>query len=325
MRIEGFTPGIITQAQHERVQEQVGLRQARHNAKQPRLRYLLTGLIRCSKCGTRVCGASVQRQNRYYRCRATQATSRRPARCHEPYIRADALESLVWSKVTATIKDPAVLIADLEHHLSTGKGDLGAKMGELRREIDGLKSQQRRLIELRQMAVIDLDMLESQLAPVRALCDDKEASLRLLEEQQTQQDDAAEAGRRIAQYCETLAGRLVDLDFDGQRATLAAFGVGVEATREELAITVVVDPNVTTIEHTLASSPNWRYTSYLRVEPWEWPVYHKPGNSRAPRGEPRQPAQSGHEPSPPLGVAPIIRPTQWSGPAEQISMFDLAK
>ena len=253
VRIEGFTPGIITQAQHERVQEQVGLRQARHNAKQPRLRYLLTGLIRCSKCGTRVCGASVQRQNRYYRCRATQATSRRPARCHEPYIRADALESLVWSKVTATIKDPAVLIADLEHHLSTGKGDLGAKMGELRREIDGLKSQQRRLIELRQMAVIDLDMLESQLAPVRALCDDKEASLRLLEEQQTQQDDAAEAGRRIAQYCETLAGRLVDLDFDGQRATLAAFGVGVEATREELAITVVVDPNVTTIEHTLAS------------------------------------------------------------------------
>ena len=93
----------------------------------------------------------------------------------------------------------------------------------------------------------------SLLSPVKALCDEEETALSVYEEQQKQQDDAGEAGRRIVLFCETSAGSLDNLDFDGQRATLAAFGVGIEATRDEIAISVAVDPNVTTIGHTLAS------------------------------------------------------------------------
>jgi hypothetical protein len=38
-------------------------------------------------------------------------------------------------------------------------------MSELRRAIDDLKAQQRRLIELRQMDLVDQDVLESQFCP----------------------------------------------------------------------------------------------------------------------------------------------------------------
>ena len=257
VRIEGFTPGIITQAQYERVQERLAVGQARFNAMSPRQRYLLTGIGRCGKCGTSFTGASFQRnKHRYYRCQAAHKKSSARVACDARYIRAGELESLVWSKVVETIKDPAVMIADVVNHLHTGAGDLGVKMDDLRRNIADLKGQQRRLIELRQKDMIDLDLLENQLGPVKALCDEKETTLRVLEEQQRQKDDAAEAGQRIVQFCGSLSERLDNLDFDGQRATLAAFGVSVEATREELAITVVVDPNlttdVTTIAHTLA-------------------------------------------------------------------------
>lgn len=72
-------------------------------------------------------------------------------------MRADDLEALVWGKAVRTIKDPAVLIADLQHHLETGDGDLGARMADLEREIADLKGQQRSLIELRQKDMVDQD------------------------------------------------------------------------------------------------------------------------------------------------------------------------
>ena len=168
------------------------------------------------------------------------------------YMRADDLEALVWGKVVGTIKDPAVLIAHLQHRLETGDGDLGARMADLEREIADLKGRQRRPIELRQTDMVDQEVLETQLGLVKALCDEKEASLKLLGEQQRQRDDVAEAAERISGYCERLAQTVDELDFDGQHALLAAFGVRVEATRDDVSITVVVDPNVPTIEHTLA-------------------------------------------------------------------------
>ena len=157
--------------------------------------------------------------------------------------------------VSEAARDPESLIADLREHLSTGDGDLGVRMDELRREIADLKLQQRRLMELLQKdekGEIDVDILMTQLGPLKALCDDREASLRVLEEQQKKDEDADEAARRVAQYGQALSEKMHDQDFDGKRATLAAFGVRFEATRDDVSITVVVDPNVTTIARTLA-------------------------------------------------------------------------
>lgn len=177
-----------------------------------------------------------------------------------------------------------MLIADLQHHLETGDGDLGARMADLEREIADLKGQQRRLIELRQKDMVDQGVLETQLGPVKALCDDKESTLRLLQEQQRQRDDVAEAAERISAYCERLAQTVDELDLDGKRAMLAAFGVRVEATRDEVFITVVVDPNVTTIARTLASTDKWAYTVFLRIPQGAWPPPQRRGRKRAGKG-----------------------------------------
>ena len=250
VKIEGFTPQLITRELFEAVQERRKSQQAR-TAKGNR-RYFLTGFGKCPVCGHTIIGTSLRGNRRYYRCRGAWNTIYREAICKARYIPGEHLEEVVWNAVSGAIRDPAVLIADLQEHLVSGDGDLGVKMDHLRREIDDLKSQQRRLIELRQKDLIDLGILETQLGPVKALCDEKAAALRVFEEQQKQNDGADEAGRRVAQYCQAISEKLDDLDFDGKRATLAAFGVRFEATRDSLTITVKLDPNCTTIGHTLA-------------------------------------------------------------------------
>ena len=56
------------------------------------------------------------------------------------------------------------------------------------------------------------------------------------------------AAERIAEYCRRLAEGLDNLDQEGKRATFAAFGVKVEATRDDLSVTLAIDPGATTIQ-----------------------------------------------------------------------------
>ena len=68
-------------------------------------------------------------------------------------------------------------------------------------------------------------------------------------------DNAAETRDRIADYCRQLDPKLANSDFDGKRALLGAFGVRVQATRDDVTITVVLDPRLddfTTIARTWA-------------------------------------------------------------------------
>lgn len=74
----------------------------------------------------------------------------------------------------------------------------------------------------------------------------------MLEDQKRFRDDAAQMERRISWLCRKLSRRLENLDFEGKRSLFAAFGLKVEATRDEVSITVVVDPEFTTIERTSA-------------------------------------------------------------------------
>ena len=68
-------------------------------------------------------------------------------------------------------------------------------------------------------------------------------------------DNSAEIRDRLADYYRQLEPKLANLDFDAKRALLGAFGLQVEATREDVTITAVIYPqydNFTTIAQTLA-------------------------------------------------------------------------
>ena len=248
--IYGFSPPIISQELFDLVQNRIASRQAKKT--RAKHRYLLTGHTKCTTCGSPVVGACLNGSYRYYRCQATVATSAGPASCRSRYIRAEDLEEYVFGKVIEAVSNPAVIVAELEDVIVGGAGDTSQEMNQLKREIRDLEGQQIRLIQQRSKDVIDQELLERQISPVKALCDEKRQSLRVLEEQQRVRDSKWERESRVHWLCQQLAVKLESLDFDEKRALLGAFAVEVKASRDDADIKLVLDPKFTTIEQTLA-------------------------------------------------------------------------
>ena len=145
---------------------------------------MMTGFTKCGKCGSPVVGNMLAGGHLYYRCISTRPKAEGPATCHAPNIRADRLERVVWEMVSESIRHPEILSQEVQRHVQTGDGNLGERMTRLHSEIVDLKNQQRRLIEQRQKDIIDQESLESQIAPVKLLCEDKVGQLSALEDQQ---------------------------------------------------------------------------------------------------------------------------------------------
>ena len=174
-------------------------------------------------------------------------TSLGPRLCQARAIPADALEEVAWRRFSEAIRHPAVLVGDLRSYFETGGGDIGHAMLKLQKDVQDLREQQRRLIELRQKDVVDQEILEGQLAPLKVLFEEKQQALRVLEMQLQQRGDVVEMERRIVEMCSSVSEKLDELDFDGKRATLGAFGVKLVVSREELSITMVVSPEFAAI------------------------------------------------------------------------------
>ena len=259
IRIEGFTPAIISEELFELVQERMKSWQA--VVRKSGRRYLRTGFVQCWFCGSRVVGACLSGKYRYYRCRAPTSVS--PASCNARYIPADEPEEWVYDRLLEIVRDPYILAAELEGHLLDGVGDTSREIASLKREVRKLVEQQGRLMDQRGNELIDQEILESRFAPLKALYDEKRRSLQVLQEQQRLRDDASVVRERTEEYCRQLEEKLEDLDFDARRALLGVFGVRVEASRDDVSMTVV-HPKVTTIARTLASL-HGRSRRYLSV------------------------------------------------------------
>ena len=244
--VEGFTPQLITAGFFEAVQERLAARPSRWKGKGPR--YMMTGFTKCGKCGSPAVGSMQARGYRYYRCISSRPRAERPATCDARNIRGDRLERTVWEMVSRTIRQPEVVSRQVQRYAQTGDGDLAERMTKLRRDLADLKKQQGILIDLRQKDMIDLELLENRIGPLKLRCDEMARELGMLEDQQKKKDDAVHAAERIAEYCRRLAEGLDNLDQEGKRATFAAFGVKVEATRDDLSVTLAIDPGATTIQ-----------------------------------------------------------------------------
>jgi len=114
--LRNITPPIISEEMFSRTQEVL------HQAKQARpikqnSPYLLTGFIRCSKCGSRICGTTLNRKYRYYQCIGARPTTTRGKICDCGYIRANDLEESIWDRIIAMLSHPNTimkLIADFQ-------------------------------------------------------------------------------------------------------------------------------------------------------------------------------------------------------------------
>ena len=212
--IDDFTPPIISRAVFDRAQEIKCDPSTRVVSEKKQC--VMTGFSRGSGCTAAVVGSCMCGRYRYYHCRATTA---QPPKCRERYIPADDYEEEAWTVFSEAIREPETVVAEFWSHLNVDTGDTADEEAKVRREVEELRREQARMLELRRKdteGLFDDEIFLAQLAPVKALYDEKRRALAVLEEQRRNKDDASLVEERIVEMCQQVSAGLEDLDFWGR-------------------------------------------------------------------------------------------------------------
>lgn len=247
--IEGFSPVIVDPTLWKQVQRRLDMPRAKNMGPEV---YVLTGHSWCSTCGTKINGASRSKGVRKYRCRGTQKASTRAKICSAEYIEADEFEASVFGGLATALRNPELVLAELDEFLITGEGDIAVQISEMKKRVRECQEKEDRFLALYGDAEIDQDALKRQTGPVKAFREECERTLGELERQREWSRDAERTRALVAERCHELAEGIEDLDFAGKQALLGALDVQVLAVRGEVSMTITVTGKRTTTGRTLA-------------------------------------------------------------------------
>lgn len=248
IKIENFSPAIIDVKTFRLVQAQLIRPQPQQTvSKTP---YLLTGFITCGLCGGHVVGAQLNKRYRYYRCRATTPTTVKPASCNARYIRAEAVESIVWDKVNQVLDHPEIILEELRQQSEGSKGDLSVEFTRLRVEIKRCHDLEGRLVKLYMYGEIDDEQIRTQSGPVKLLRERYQEELQALTEAQARKIESESSEEEIEAYCNRIKENLGKLDYHGKRSAFAVLGMSAVATHDRVVVKGIIPSDITTIEQT---------------------------------------------------------------------------
>ena len=184
------TPPIVTEEIFNRTQELLRQGKQARPIKQSSP-YLLVGFIKCSKCGSPICGTTMNRKYRYYQCTGARPTTTRGKICDAAYIRANELENSVWHKVLEMLSSPLTLLS-----LFTDAGHVDRKrrqqdstlalinkqIHQLRRKLKAYPAKERNLYDLLSYETVTKDYVLDAVNKLK----------------QEQSNDEAQLGRLLA-------------------------------------------------------------------------------------------------------------------------------
>ena len=208
-------------------------------------RWLLRGLARCGLCGHALItmrtptGRHQQRFNYYYRCRHTRDTL---TPCVGPYLRAQALDDLVWREVGQLLTHPVVLRQSIQEGVivSESTAVIQTQWATVERQLATASRERARLLDAYQTGLLELADLQQRLHPLDLRVQQWEAEAARLAH--LQQDAAAEEDllRRLDRLAERVRHQLDPWDFAGRQALLRDVLDHVEATPEEVTLFLAI-------------------------------------------------------------------------------------
>jgi site-specific DNA recombinase len=250
------TPPIIERELFDKAQE--ALKQRKSVPGKALVEYLLRGHVYCPVCGSRITGTMLNGKYRYYRCAGTKPTSARKAICWEAYIKADWLEQVVWDAVSEAIKNPEVIIAALREQIEDQRGgldkdtELDTEMKKLGRKIKAYDSQQKRLVKLFRLGVINENAILDELNQVKVDRKADQERLAELEKSRKTLADLQQAEIKLNDFCEAIRQQIDCSSYETKRLALDALDVKVYATRDNVNIQGIIPVNLVTIAQTSA-------------------------------------------------------------------------
>lgn len=244
---------------------------AKRNAK---VNYLLTGLIKCSGCGSTYVGSRTKHKSKngiryYFRYRCVAQNNRDPhiqkmINCSQPMIKVQKLEDAVWSCICKVLLTPKLLLDALDRELTTGENaGLKQQIAFIERQIEEKKREDDKLYRAYLADVFDAEEFSARRKLLKETCVKLEEELHNLEEQAVDIDQIEADKAFITKFTNLIAteGVMLDAPFELKRRVVKiVVDEIILNTKEQRFVIKTCIPNSMSIEGSIGNTQARRRT-----------------------------------------------------------------
>jgi site-specific DNA recombinase len=244
IEIPGVTPAIITLELFEAAQKQLQVNRDKspRNVKQE---YLLRGHIRCRHCGRAYVGSvkttilkDTKHLRRFYHCTGKLKMCAPVERCRNKDWNAQNLESIVWSELEGVLRNPEIIIAELEKQRNDVDrlGVLETELKQVEHQLKATDQEQRQLLQWALKGFPE-NQVEAENKRINKARETLTAQKTELETQLKSSKDAVISIPKLEHTIELLRQQLKDPDFAAKRDFIESMGIKVWLNGENVEIT----------------------------------------------------------------------------------------
>jgi site-specific DNA recombinase len=243
------TPPIITEEIFNKAQE--AMREAKQSRPlNPNGHYLLTGFIRCSKCGSTIGGTTLSGKYRYYHCRGATPTATRGKICDAGYIKADEVEGFVWERIGKLWSSPLTMLSffgsanyDSRHSILPM---LDRQIKQLKNKLKAYPNKEKNLYDLLTHEAVTKDYVLAAVIKLTQSQQEDERQLRQLIESRKQADEAQQITLKLSEISEGMRNRFSkNISLNQKRRMLEVMRIKVLATPGNYRFTCFIDAELT--------------------------------------------------------------------------------
>ncbi len=238
------TPAIVTDEVFTRAQDTL-VEIKNHRPLKPNAAYLLTGFVKCAKCGSTVGGTMLSGKYRYYQCRGAKPTATRGKICDAGYIKAGELEHQVLEHLTKLLSNPMAL---LNQFLGLGYDSknsiipvLEKQIGQLEDRLKGYHRKEQNLYDLLSNDNVTKDMVLDTVNELKRKRREDERQLESLQESLKKASKYRFLDIKLSDYSKIISDHPLD---NGDRQLLKALDVQIIAQPKSFKITSYIELNL---------------------------------------------------------------------------------
>lgn len=236
-------PALVSTTLFEEVRKRMDENQKRQRARRAGVKYLLSGLSICGKCGSAYCHQGGSSRYPYYRCIGTDRYRHGgQAICDNVSVAAAELEQRVWSDLCNLLRDPDRLQTELARRQADAP-ELSDSVSKQEIAVKNLRSRLDRLIDAYAGGMIDQSEFESRIGGLRSQHDRAVAALASLRGEQIEATDSRSAARTLSALAADVKANLQDASFELKRDLMKLLIHRIEIDIEEVRIVYKVPTN----------------------------------------------------------------------------------
>ena len=215
-------PAIVDEATWLQAQEQLRQNSLFSRRNNRRNKYLLRGLVRCLRCGSKYAGVT-QHGKRRYRCMGHDASiSSTGKRCAPGSFLAEPVEQAVWAAVTEAMRGPVVLVEEYEQRLKDvpSHDEAGLEGKQVGLALKRVKKQEDRVTDAYINEAMELERYSVEMDKLRERLSQLERIATDIERREQQQTDRRMALERLEQFCREVSNGLDAMTFEERQQLL---------------------------------------------------------------------------------------------------------